>query len=53
LPSIEKWIITEVPLTVKGADAFMPEGYLGGFKEADSEPIGDGLVVKFYERASK
>ena len=25
LPRIEKWIITEVPLTVKGADAFMPE----------------------------
>ena len=32
LPHIEKWIITEVPLTVKGADAFMPKGYLDGFK---------------------
>ena len=51
LPSIEKWIITEVPLTVKGADAFMPEGYLEAFKETDSKPIGDGLVVKFYERS--
>jgi dihydrofolate reductase len=51
LPSIEKWIITEVPLTVKGADAFMPQGYLDGFKERDSEPIGDGLTVKFYERS--
>ena len=50
LPRIERWIITEVPLTVKGADAFMPEGYLDGFKEADLKPIGDGLTVKYYER---
>lgn len=51
LPRIERWIITEVPLTVKGADAFMPEGYLAGFKEGDLKPIGDGLTVKYYERA--
>src|SRR5215218_1433198 len=50
LPHIEKWIITEVPLTVSGADAFMPEGYLEGFKEVDSKSLGDGLVVKFFNR---
>ena len=50
LPRIERWIITEVPLTVKGADAFMPEGYLEGFKEIESRPIDDELLVKFYER---
>lgn len=50
LPRIEQWIITEVPLTVKGADAFMSEGYLEGFKEADSKPIDEGLIVKYYER---
>ena len=50
LPHIEKWIITEVPLTVSGADAFMPEGYLEGFKEVDSKSLGNGLVVTFYER---
>lgn len=50
LPHIEKWIITEVPLTVSGADAFMPDGYLEGFKVVDSKPLGEGLVVKFYER---
>lgn len=49
LPHIEKWIITEVPLTVSGADAFMPNGYLDGFKVVDSKELGDGLVVKFYE----
>jgi dihydrofolate reductase len=50
LPNIEKWIITEVPLTVSGADAFMPDGYLKGFKVVDSEPLEAGLIVKFYER---
>ncbi|HKG58913.1 MAG TPA: dihydrofolate reductase [Pyrinomonadaceae bacterium] len=47
---IEKWIITEVPLTVQGADAFMPKGYLDGFEVVDSKTLDDDLVVKFYER---
>jgi len=51
LPRIEKWIITEVPLGVKGADAFMPDGYLSSFKKTDSKDIGDGLTVKYYERS--
>ena len=50
LPDIEKWIITEVPLTVRGADAFMPEGYLDGFEVEDSKSLDEGLVVKFYSR---
>ncbi len=41
LPHIEKWIITEVPLTVSGADAFMPEGYLEGFKVVDSKSLDE------------
>jgi len=45
---IEKWIITEVPLTVQGTDAFMPKGYLEGFKVIDTKPLDDDLVVKFY-----
>ena len=53
LPHIEKWIITEVPLTVDGADAFMPEGYLDGFKRAGSEKLDDQLVVRFYERQDR
>lgn len=47
---IEKWIITEVPLTVQGADAFMPKGYLEGFDVAESKAIDDDLLVKFWER---
>ena len=50
LPHVEKWIITQVPLTVSGADAFMPEGYLDGFKEKDSKEIDDDLVVKYFSR---
>jgi len=49
LPYIEKWIVTEVPLTVSGADTFMPKGYLDGFDEVDSKSLDDGLVAKFYE----
>src|ERR1051325_4751 len=47
---IEKWIVTEVPLTVSGADAFMPKGYLDGFKVAESKSIGEDLVGTFYSR---
>ena len=50
LPHIDKWIITEVPLTVSGADAFMPEGYLDGFEVESSKSLDDDLVVKFYSR---
>lgn len=50
LPHIDKWIITKVPLTVSGADAFMPEGYLDGFKEVDSKSIDKDLVVKYFIR---
>jgi len=47
---IEKWIITEVPLTVQGADAFMPKGYLEGFEVVESKSLDDDLIVKFYGR---
>ena len=53
VPHIEKWIITEVPLTVEGADAFMPEDYLKGFKRVKSQKLDDELVVKFYEKQIK
>ena len=50
LPHIERWVITEVPLTVKNADAFMPEGYLEGFKREGTTKLDDGLSVVSYER---
>ncbi|HKO62405.1 MAG TPA: dihydrofolate reductase, partial [Pyrinomonadaceae bacterium] len=33
LPHIDQWLVTEVPLFVEGADTFMPENYLDGFKQ--------------------
>jgi dihydrofolate reductase len=52
LPHIEKWIVTEVPLTVEDADTFMPEDYLGGFVRTESKELENNLNVSIYERAS-
>jgi dihydrofolate reductase len=51
VPHIEKWVITEVPVTVKGADAFMPKEYLEGFKRTQSQKLDDELKVVKYERS--
>ena len=47
---IQKWIVTEVPLTVEGADAFVPENYLDGFEVTGTRKLEDDLIVSFYER---
>jgi len=50
LPWIEKWIVTEVPVTVADADAFVPENYLEGFVAEGSRQIDEGLTVTSYTR---
>lgn len=50
LSHIDKWIVTEVPLTVDQADAFVPQDYLEGFCRVDSKQLEEGLTVGFYER---
>ena len=50
LPYIDRWIVTEVPLEVKGADAFMPSNYLEGFGKVDSKQIDEELNVVYYEK---
>ena len=50
LPYIEKWIVTEVPLTIEGADAFVPRDYLEGFQPAGSRELEENLIVRFYDR---
>jgi dihydrofolate reductase len=52
MPEIEEWIVTEVPLTVEGADTFMPPDFLRGFAPRESRTLGDGLKATFYVRAS-
>jgi dihydrofolate reductase len=49
-PYIERWIVTEVPLTVEGADTFMPANFLDGFEMYELRQLDEGLRVKFYER---
>lgn len=48
---IEKWIVTQVPLTVEGADIFMPENFLDGFRATDTKRLEEDLQVTFYQRA--
>jgi|SRR5882724_8647334 len=50
LPHIDKWIVTEIPLTVEGADTFMRKTFLEGFEIYGLRELDDGLRVKFYER---
>ena len=50
LPHIEKWIVTEVPLTIEGADAFVPENYLAGFQTTGARELEENLTARFYER---
>jgi len=50
LADIEKWLVTEVPLNVEGADTFMPQNYLEGFEKTSSLEIGAGLTVSVHTR---
>jgi dihydrofolate reductase len=52
LNEIDRWVVTEVPLAVEGADTFMPEGFLEGFKPSDTLQLEEGLRVVFYDRRS-
>ena len=47
---IEKWYVTEVPLTVEDADTFMPRDFLDGFQSSEKIDLGDGLRVRVYVR---
>ena len=53
LPHIERWIVTEIPLTVDGADTFMPASFLEGFEMYELRQLDEDLRVKFYERVSE
>ena len=47
---IEKWIVTEVPVTVADADTFMPADFLDGFELEETRDLGDDLIVKILHR---
>jgi len=48
---IEKWIVTEVPLTVEDADVFMAADFLEGFELTGAKELDEGLKVKFFTRS--
>ena len=50
LPHIDRWIVTDIPLTVEGADTFMPRDFLDGFEMYELRQLDEGLRVKLYER---
>lgn len=50
LAHIDKWIVTEVPLAIRDADAFVPESYLEGFRAVGSRELEANLIARFYER---
>lgn len=50
LPYIDKWIVTQVPLRVEGADTFIPPNYLEGFTGSGSQQLDEDLTVNTYVR---
>jgi dihydrofolate reductase len=50
LPYIDKWIVTDVPITIEDADAFIPKDYLEGFRAVGSRELEANLIARFYER---
>jgi len=51
LPHIDRWVVTEVPLSVEGADTFMPSNFLEGFDLYELRQLDEELQAKFYERS--
>lgn len=50
LPYIDRWIVTEIPLSVDGADTFVPPDFLDGFQLYEMRQLDTDLRAKFYER---
>jgi dihydrofolate reductase len=45
LPHIDRWLVTEVPLSVEGTDTFMPKNFLDGFEMYEMRQLDEGLRV--------
>jgi dihydrofolate reductase len=49
--SIDKWLVTEVPVEVEGADTFMLADFLDRFRMTAEIDLADGLKVKIFEKS--
>lgn len=47
---IERWYVTEIPITVEDADTFMPRDFLDGFVLTDTVQLEDDLRVNVFQR---
>lgn len=47
---IDRWIVTEIPITVEDADTFMPDDFLDGFEVRQTVELSDELRVKILHR---
>ena len=47
---IEKWIVTEVPITVEDADTFMPADFLERYDMVEMKDLGEDLRVKILKK---
>jgi dihydrofolate reductase len=52
MPHVDRWVVTEIPLTVADADTFMPANFLDGFALGEVRQLDEVLRVKFYERTA-
>jgi dihydrofolate reductase len=50
MSEIDRWLVTEIPLNVEGADTFMPAGFLDGFEQDETIELDEDLRVKSYRR---
>lgn len=53
LADIDRWLVTEIPLEVEGADTFMPENFLRGYVQTNSFELDENLIVRDYARARR
>jgi dihydrofolate reductase len=45
---IEKWIVTEIPVSIEDADAFMPKDFLDNFELQKTSELENSLQVKIF-----
>ena len=46
--AIEKWFVTEIPVAVEDADAFMPRDFLDDFELLETKELENALSVKIF-----
>jgi dihydrofolate reductase len=47
---IDRWLVTEVPVTVDDADTFMPRNFLDNFELVDRTDLDEELSVNVFQR---